>query len=33
MIRLAFYIRDSEEIDRGHVPRISGAIRGSGGIE
>ena len=33
MIRLAFYIRDSREIDRGHVSRISEAILGSGGIE
>ena len=33
MIRLAFYIRDSQEIDRRHVPPISEAIRGSGGIE
>ena len=33
MIRLAFHIRDSQEIDRRHVPRISEAIRGSGGIE
>ena len=33
MIRLALYIRDSQEIDRKHVPPISEAIRGSGGIE
>ena len=33
MIRLAFYIRDSQEIDRRHVPPISEAIRGSGGID
>ena len=35
MIRLAFYtgIRDSQEIDRRHVPPVSEAIRGSGGIE
>ena len=33
MIRLTFYIRDSQEIDRRHVPPISEAIRGSGGTE
>ena len=33
MIRLAFYIRESQVIDRRHVPPISEAIRGSGGIE
>ena len=33
MIRLAFYIRDSQEIDRRHVPLISEAIRSAGGIE
>ena len=33
MIRFAFYIRNSREIDRRHVPGISEAIRGSGGIE
>ena len=33
MIRLEFYVRDSQEIDRRHVPQISEAIRGSGGIE
>ena len=34
MIRSAFYIRDSPEIDRRHAPLISEeAIRGSGGIE
>ena len=33
MIRLAFYIRDSQGIDRRHVPRVSEAIRGSSGIE
>ena len=33
MIRLALYIRDSQEINRRHVPPISEAIRGSGGIE
>ena len=33
MIRLAFYIWESYEIDRRHVPPISEAIRGSGGIE
>ena len=27
------YIRDSQEIDRRHVPPISEDIRGSGGIE
>ena len=31
--KVGFYIRDSQEIDRRHVPRISEAIRGSGGIE
>ena len=30
MVGLAFYIRDSQEIDRRHVPPISEAIRGSG---
>ena len=33
MIRLAFYIREIQEIDRRHGPRILEAIRGSGGIE
>ena len=33
MTRLAFYIPDSQEIDRRHVLRISEAIRGSRGIE
>ena len=33
MIKLALYIRESQEIDRRHVPPISEAIRGSGGIE
>ena len=33
VIRWAFYIRDSQEIDRRHVAPISEAIRGSGGIE
>ena len=33
MMRLAFYIRESWEIDRRHVPPISKAVRGSGGIE
>ena len=33
MIRLAFSIRESSELDRRHVPPISEAIRGSGGIE
>ena len=33
MIRLAFCIRDSQDIDRRHVPPISEAIRGSCGIE
>ena len=33
MIRLAFYIRDSQEMGWRHEPPISEAIRGSGGIE
>ena len=33
MIRLAFFVRDNQEIDRTHEPPISEAIRGSGGIE
>ena len=33
MIRVAVYIRGSQEIDRRHVPPISEAIRGSGGME
>ena len=33
MMRLAFYVRERKEIDRRHVPPISEAIRGSGGIE
>ena len=33
MIGLVFYILDSQEIDRGHEPPLSEAIRGSGGIE
>ena len=33
MIRLAFCIRESQEIDQRHVPPISEAIRGFGGIE
>ena len=33
MIRLAFYIRDSQEIDWRNEPPIPEAIRGSGGIE
>ena len=32
MIRLAFYSRESQEIDRRHEPPVSEAIRGSGGI-
>ena len=32
MIKLAFFIGDSQEIDRRHVPLISEATRGSGGI-
>ena len=31
--RLAFYIRESSEVDRRHVPPISEAIPGSGGNE
>ena len=33
MIRLAFYIRESHKVDRRHVPRVSEAILGSGGVE
>ena len=31
--KVGVYIRESKEIDRRHVPPISEAIRGSGGIE
>ena len=31
MIRLAFIIRDSQEIDRRHVPPFSEVVQGSGG--
>ena len=33
MVRLAFYIRENQEIDRRYVPPIPEAIRGSGGSE
>ena len=32
-VRLALYIRGSQEIGRRHVPPIEKTIRGSGGIE
>ena len=33
MIRFAFHIQDSQEVDQGHEPPTPEAIRGSGDIE